>query len=54
MPDAHQYTCSACAFQVRSENEDEVVGIIQDHARGTHDMDMSEQDVRDGVENITV
>ena len=33
---------------VRSENDDEVIEIIQEHARDTHDMQMSESDVRDG------
>lgn len=44
----HQFTCSACSFQVRSENDDEIVDIVRNHAREMHDANMSEADVRDG------
>lgn len=50
----HQYTCSACAFQVRSEDDDEVVDLVRDHAREKHDMNVSESDVRDGWEEVRV
>lgn len=46
---AQQYNCNACAFQVRSENEDEVTELVQNHAQEYHDMSMSEDDVRSGM-----
>jgi predicted small metal-binding protein len=45
-----QFTCSACAFQVRSDDEDELISHVQDHADHAHDMDMSAADVREGME----
>jgi len=49
---AHQFSCSACAFQVRSENDDEVIELVQNHAREMHDMDVSRDDVMDGWESV--
>jgi predicted small metal-binding protein len=48
---AHQYSCSACAFQVRSENEDEIIDLVQNHAEEQHDMSPSADDIRDGMES---
>lgn len=48
---ARQYSCSACAFQVQSENEDEVIELVQNHAQEYHDMSPSDNDVRDGIED---
>jgi predicted small metal-binding protein len=47
---AHQYTCSACSFQVRSDEEEEVITHVQKHAEEAHDMDVSSDDVREGME----
>lgn len=54
MANAHQYSCSACAFQVRSENTDEVVELVKDHAMGVHDLSMSDQEIQDGMQDVTV
>lgn len=35
-----------CDFQIRSENEEELIEFVQQHARETHDTDMSVSDVR--------
>ncbi|KAB1193659.1 DUF1059 domain-containing protein [Haloferax sp. MBLA0076] len=40
-----QATC-ACGFSVTSENEDELVKIIQDHAHSKHDKEMTVADVK--------
>ncbi|MFB6080015.1 MAG: DUF1059 domain-containing protein [Haloferacaceae archaeon] len=50
----HQYSCSACAFQVRSENDDELIELVRTHADDMHDMSMSRGDVRSGWENVEV
>jgi len=34
-----------CAFVVRDENEDELVEIVQMHARQTHDTDLGRSDI---------
>lgn len=51
---AHQYSCSACAFQVRSEDDDEVIELVRNHAKESHDMEMSRRDVRDGWEDADI
>ncbi len=49
---AHQYTCSNCAFMVRSENDDEVIESVQQHADEYHDMQVAGDDVRAGWEMV--
>ncbi|MFB6302040.1 MAG: DUF1059 domain-containing protein [Haloferacaceae archaeon] len=34
-----------CEFLVRSENEDELVSVVQRHAERAHDMSVSRKDV---------
>lgn len=48
----HQYSCDACAFQVRSEDDDELIELVQNHAGEAHDMDVSKRDVRSGWEEV--
>ena len=50
---AHQFSCSACAFQVRSEHDDELIKLVQNHASEMHDMDVSPGDVRNGWESVS-
>lgn len=54
MVKGYQYTCSEDAFRVRSEDQDEVVELVQEHGRSKHDMDVSRQDVLDGMEEEDV
>jgi predicted small metal-binding protein len=35
-----------CDFMIRSENEDELIEFVQEHARETHDTDMAADDIR--------
>lgn len=35
-----------CDFMIRSEDEDQLVEFVQEHARETHDTEMSASDVR--------
>lgn len=35
-----------CDFMIRSENEDELIEFVQEHAKNTHDVDMSAADIR--------
>lgn len=46
---AHQYSCSACEFQVRSEDQDEVIELVRTHASDMHDLEFSADEVRDGI-----
>jgi hypothetical protein len=48
----HQYTCDGCAFQIRSEDDDEVVELVRNHAKEAHDMEVSSQDVRSGWNDV--
>lgn len=34
-----------CSFMIRDENEDELVEIVQMHAKGTHDTDLGRSDI---------
>ncbi|KAB1198563.1 DUF1059 domain-containing protein [Haloferax sp. MBLA0078] len=45
MPKMQQATCS-CGFSVTSENEDELVEIIQHHADDMHGKPMTVADVK--------
>lgn len=47
-----EYSCDVCDFQIRSENEDELVEFVQQHAKETHDMDVSQEDVRGGWRTV--
>jgi predicted small metal-binding protein len=46
-----QVTCT-CGFSVTSENEDELVKIVQNHAHGEHGMDMSVTDVKSMAKQV--
>ena len=41
-----------CDFMIRSENEDQLIEMVQQHAKETHDMDMSPADVRDLLKTV--
>ena len=45
---AHKYECGECAFMVRSENDDEVVELVRNHAQEAHSMQVAADDVRAG------
>lgn len=45
---AREYSCSQCEFMIRSENDDELIEFVREHAEDTHDMSVSEEDVRSG------
>ncbi|MFC6863715.1 DUF1059 domain-containing protein [Halomicroarcula sp. GCM10025817] len=49
---AHQYSCSACEFQVRSEDQDEVIELVRTHAQDMHDKSFSADQVRDGIQTV--
>ena len=46
---AHEIACRDagydCDFMIRSENEDELVEFVQEHARNTHDAELARSDV---------
>jgi predicted small metal-binding protein len=50
---AHQFTCTACGFQVQSEDDDEVIDFVKNHADSKHDMNLSTSDVRDGLKQVS-
>lgn len=47
-----QFTCSDCAFMVRSENDDEVIDVVKNHGKEAHDRDVADDDVRAGWEDV--
>lgn len=48
---AYQVNCSQDdGFMIQSEDESEVVSMVKQHAREKHDMDMSDDDARDMME----
>ncbi|MGD0423575.1 MAG: DUF1059 domain-containing protein [Candidatus Bathyarchaeia archaeon] len=43
---AKEVTCPPpCSFRVRSESEDELVTLVQQHAKKTHGKDVGKNDV---------
>lgn len=38
------------SFMVQSEDENEIVGMVKQHAREKHDMDLSDDDARSMIE----
>jgi predicted small metal-binding protein len=41
-----EVTCEApCSFRLRSESDEELVSMVQQHAKNQHNMSMSENDV---------
>ena len=51
---ANQYSCSACGFQVRADDKQEVIDHVQKHAGEAHDMDVSSADIRSGMEEVSI
>lgn len=53
---AKQLTCREagydCDFMIRSESEDQLVEMVQQHAKETHDTDLSRDEVRGLVKNV--
>lgn len=45
---AREYSCSQCEFMIRSENDDELIEFVREHAEDAHDMSVSEDDIRSG------
>lgn len=41
-----------CPFEIRSENDDELVEFVQEHAKTVHDAEYSTSDVRDLMRTI--
>lgn len=41
-----EFACPHCSFVIRSENEDEVIEMVQRHADEIHGTSMKEDDVR--------
>lgn len=48
----HQYECSECAFMARSEDDDELIGVVQQHADDAHQMQVAPDDVRAGWQEV--
>lgn len=49
---AYQVTCSQDDdFMVKSEDEDEVLQMVQQHASQKHDMDLTTDDARGMIEH---
>lgn len=42
-----------CEFRIQSENEAEVVTFVQEHARSAHNLDITEAQVRDMMEDVS-
>lgn len=49
---AHRYACSECEFEVRSENDEELIELVQHHAQEYHDMSPSAADIRSGMKTV--
>ena len=49
---AHQFECTQqdCDFMVRASDENEVVDMVQEHAREKHGMAMDRSDVENAIQ----
>lgn len=57
MVTAYEFTCSdegEHVFQVHTEDRDEVIEVVQRHAKDKHDMSMSEEDIKEGLQEVQV
>lgn len=57
MVTAYEFTCSddsGHSFQVHTEDRDEVIDVVQRHAKDKHDMSLSRKDITDGLEEVEV
>lgn len=50
---AHQYTCSACAFQIRSDDDEKIIELVQEHADEKHDIHLPRSEVTSSWESDT-
>ncbi|WP_411963352.1 DUF1059 domain-containing protein [Haloferax sp. YSMS24] len=41
-----------CDFEVRSENEEELIRFVREHAQDTHGVGMSSDDVRGAMKTV--
>jgi predicted small metal-binding protein len=48
----HQFSCSECSFQVQSDDQNEIVDVVREHAEGKHSMNVSDGDIRGGMETV--
>lgn len=51
---AHQYACQmqGCEFEVRSEDQNEVVSFVQNHAQEKHGMAVDRNDIESGMQTV--
>lgn len=47
-----EFGCPECGFMIRSENEDELIKVVQQHATDTHGMSMQKAEIRKGMETV--
>lgn len=40
-----------CGFMVRSHDEREIIDLVTQHAKKSHDMKLSEREVKDKIQN---
>lgn len=48
----NEFACTECDFMIRSENDDELVKIVQQHATDRHGMAMQEDDIRGNWKSV--
>ena len=51
MPDRLRVQCPEGDFAVESPDEDEIVRIVQEHAREKHDLEIEDAELREIVED---
>lgn len=49
---AYQYSCDEDPFQIRSEDRDEVIDYVREHAQEKHGMSMDRDDVESGIQEV--
>ncbi len=45
------FTCPVCGAEPVADRENELVDIVQSHAREEHEMELEEDEIRQGIED---
>ncbi|MFW5939474.1 MAG: DUF1059 domain-containing protein [Halolamina sp.] len=49
---AREFSCNDCGFMVRSDDDDEVIDFVKQHADHAHGRQVADDDVRAGWEEV--
>ena len=48
---AKKFECPECGKVFTEDRKTRLIEIVQDHAENAHDMDLDDEDIREGIED---